>query len=354
MTESRRANVVGVGLIGGSVGMALRAQGWHVSAVDLTLEEAQAAVNAGAADATGLDFEADFSVVATPVGAIAATALELLEKTKGLVTDVGSTKLDINLAVQDPRFVGGHPMAGSEQDGLGGADAELFRGATWVLTPDDETNEEAFARVRAIVRSFGAEVLVLQAKTHDQLVAQVSHVPHLTAAALMVLADESAVEHRALLRLAAGGFRDMTRISAGRPAIWPDICFANKTAIAVTLDRLVAQLTTLKTQIQTSDTDGLLNLLHKAQIARVNLPTGFSYSDSLVEVSIPVKDKPGQIAAVASLATELDVNILDLEMTHSSEGGRGIVILVVDASQVERLNGGLMALGYRPHQRSLS
>lgn len=354
MNTPRRANVVGVGLIGGSVGMALRAQGWHVSAVDLSESEAQAAVDVGAADTTGLDFDAELSVVATPVGAIAVTALELLEATSGLVTDVGSTKLDINRAVHNPRFVGGHPMAGSEQDGLIGAHAEMFRGATWVLTPDDETDEEAFAKVRSIVRSFGAEVLALPARTHDQLVAQVSHVPHLTAAALMVMADESSVEHRALLRLAAGGFRDMTRISAGRPSIWPDICFANKTAISATLDRLIEQLGSLKDQVQSHDAEGLLSLLNKAQVARVNLPTGFSYSDNLVEVSVPVKDQPGQIAAVATMATELDVNILDLEMTHSSEGKGGIVILVVDAEQVERLTGGLMALGYRPHQRSLS
>ena len=282
------------------------------------------------------------------------TVLELLEATTGIVTDVGSTKLDISRAVHNPRYVGGHPMAGSEQDGLSGADGDLFRGATWVLTPDDETDEAAFARVRAVVRSLGAEVLVLAPKTHDRLVAQVSHVPHLTAAALMVLADQSAVENRALLRLAAGGFRDMTRISAGRPSIWPDICLANKTAIAEGLESLIGQLGTLRDQVKSADVEGLLEMLNKAQVARVNLPTGFSSADSLVEFTIPVPDKPGQIAAVATLATELDVNILDLEMSHSSEGGRGVVILVVDAAQEERFSIGLLALGYRPHQRSLS
>ena len=130
-------------------------------------------------------------------------------------------------APRSPGFVGGHPMAGSEQVGIDGADPDLFVGATWVLTPTATTDPDAYARLQSVVTSLGAEVLALPPSSTTRLVAMVSHVPHLTAATLMNLADRAAEEHGALLRLAAGGFRDMTRIAAGQPGIWPDVCAEN-------------------------------------------------------------------------------------------------------------------------------
>ena len=163
-------------------------------------------------------------------------------------------------------------MAGSEQEGVDGAHAELFAGATWVLTPTESTDPEAFARVRAIISSFGAEVIAVPPERHDELVAVVSHVPHLAAAALMGLAATGAEEHAALLRLAAGGFRDMTRIAAGHPGIWPDICVENRDAITAGLDGLVAALTDLRSVVANADRGGLLKTLERARTARINLP----------------------------------------------------------------------------------
>ena len=122
-------------------------------------------------------------------------------------------------------------MAGSELEGLEGADAEMFAGAVWVLTPTALTADADLTRLRSVIASLGAEVVALPPDRHDALVAVVSHVPHLTAATLMGLADQRADEHAALLRLAAGGFRDMTRIASGHPAIWPDICAAKATRL---------------------------------------------------------------------------------------------------------------------------
>src|SRR6266542_2141709 len=139
-----RAVVVGTGLIGGSVGMALRRLGWHVTGRDVELDRVEMALKLGALDAIGHDPEATVTFVATPVRSVAAEALEALATGPGLVTDVGSVKAPIVAAVADPRFVGGHPMAGSEQDGVEGADAGLFQGATWVLTPTSGTDGEAF------------------------------------------------------------------------------------------------------------------------------------------------------------------------------------------------------------------
>lgn len=349
----RRATVVGTGLIGGSVGLALRAQGWTVAAVDADPEVASHAVTVGAADSVGYDDGCELVVIAAPVGAVPDLAREALERTEAVVTDVGSTKGDICTSVQHERFVGGHPMAGSEQDGLAGAHAELFTGATWVVTPVAATAESSLLTVLQVVRSLGAETIVLRPEIHDQLVAQVSHVPHLTAATLMNLAAATSIEHRSLLRLAAGGFRDMTRISAGRPSIWPDICAANAEAIAAGLDELIDALGEMRDRVVKGDRDGILEVLTEARSARVNLPVGYGPADALVELAIPIPDRPGEIAAIANLAAELDVNIFDLEIRHSGEGRQGVMLVVVDEARSERLMGGLMARHYRPTVRSL-
>ncbi|MGH9187530.1 MAG: prephenate dehydrogenase/arogenate dehydrogenase family protein [Acidimicrobiales bacterium] len=351
--SGRRAAVVGTGLIGGSIGLALRQRGWHVTGSDVDPDRADLAHQLGALDAVGVDPQAEVTFVATPVGVVPAVVSGVLASSGGVVTDVGSVKASVVDAVQDPRFVGGHPMAGSEQEGVEGADPDLFAGATWVLTPTATTDPAAYAFVRSVVSSLGAEVVALPPERHDVLVAMVSHVPHLTAATLMRLADERAEEHRALLRLAAGGFRDMTRVAAGHPGIWPDICGENRVAIVEVLDRLIDSLGEMREVVAGNDKDGLLGVLERARAARINLPTRFQRPGDLVEVRVPVPDRPGVLADVTTLATDLDVNIIDLEIAHSTEGQRGVLILVVEAARAERLHGGLVTRGYRPAVRSL-
>ena len=348
-----RANVIGAGLIGGSIGLALKRHGLRVTGNDADPSRADRALALGALDEIGLDDRADITFVAVPVGAIPAEAQRALDCTSGLVTDVGSVKGSITDAIDSPRFVGGHPMAGSEQEGVEGADPDLFEGAVWVLTPTSTTDDSAFASVRSIVSSLGADVVALAPERHDALVAVVSHVPHLTAATLMHLADERAEEHRALLRLAAGGFRDMTRIAAGHPGIWPDICAENRAAIVEMLDRLIAGLGDMRAAVDKEDRDTLLSVLERAHTARRNLPARVAQPDQLSEVRVPVQDRAGVLADVTTLAAELDVSIADLEIAHSSEGERGVLILLVPADRAERLQGGLIARGYRPAVRTL-
>ncbi|MGI8663217.1 MAG: prephenate dehydrogenase/arogenate dehydrogenase family protein [Acidimicrobiales bacterium] len=352
-SASRRANIIGSGLMGGSIGLALRVQGWHVSGTDVEERRALRAVALGAFDTVGVDSEAEITFVAVPVRAVADAAKVALAQTTGLVTDVGSVKASVVAAVADDRFIGGHPMAGSEQEGVDGADATIFTGAVWVLTPTAATGDDAFTAVRAIVSSLGADVVALAPDRHDALVAVVSHVPHLTAATLMALAGERAEEHRAVLRLAAGGFRDMTRIAAGHPGIWPDICAENAPAILDTLDRLIAGLQGMRAVVAEEDRAGLLGLLEQAREARVNLPGRSQLPAELSEVRIPVPDRPGVIAEVATLATELDVNLFDVEVAHSAEGDSGVLIVVVASALVERLQAALVARGYRPSTRAL-
>jgi prephenate dehydrogenase len=348
-----RAEVVGTGLIGGSIGLALRARGWHVTGRDLDEARAARAHELGALDAVGHDPDAELTFVAVPVSAIAAEATRAAAG-GAIVTDVGGVKAPVVRSVSHPRFVGGHPMAGSEQEGVDGADAELFAGATWVLTPTVDTDPEAYARVRSVVSTFGADVVALTPEQHDALVAVVSHVPHLTAATLMGLASERAEEHAALLRLAAGGFRDMTRIASGHPGIWPDICVENRDAIVAALDTLVRALTDMRDLVSVGDRTALLRLLKRARAARVNLPTPAARPEDLVEIRLPVPDRPGVLADVTTLASELGVNILDLEIAHSAEGPRGVLVLVVEAGATELVRTALVARGYRPSARRLA
>lgn len=345
---SRRASVIGAGLIGGSIGLALRMQGWHVTGTDLDTDAEQRAVELGVIDAVGVDPGAAITFVAAPVRSIAAVARRALAETVGAVTDVGSVKASVVAAVDDPRFIGGHPMAGSEQLGVEGSTPTLFQGAAWVLTPVAGTDSDHYATVAAVVRQLGADVVALDPVRHDALVAVVSHVPHLTAAALMSIADERGEEHGALLRLAAGGFRDMTRVAAGTPTIWPDICDENRVAITEVIDRLTDELGRLRSMVTDGRRGDLLEILERAQGARRNLPSRIVHPDELAEVRIPVPDRDGVIAEVSTLASELGINIADIEVAHSTEGDRGVLILLIDTAMADTFRAGLVDRGYRP------
>lgn len=352
-STSRRATVVGLGLIGGSLCVALRERGWLVSGDDQDPQRVTEALERGLIAAAGIDAESQVTFVAVPVTAISLQVQRALDATSGIVTDVGSVKAVVTRTITDPRFIGGHPMAGSELEGLDGADGELFTGAVWVLTPTPTTSDVAFATVANIVNDLGAEVVGLDPVRHDELVAIVSHVPHLTAATLMGVAGSRATEHAALLRLAAGGFRDMTRIASGHPAIWLDICTENRPAIISTLSALIDGLSDMRTAVDTGDRAMILRQLTAARESRANLPSRIKALADLSEVRIPIPDRPGAAAEVFTLAAELGVNIPNFEVVHSVEGDRGIAVVLVETTSVELFRGGLMARGFKPSVQRL-
>ncbi len=347
----QRAMVFGTGLIGGSVGAGLRGRGWHVSGVDAATGVADRAVELGALDDEGVDYGAELVVVATPVHEAAEVIQSILRSDRWnpevIITDVGSVKGTLVATVDHPRFVGGHPMAGSEQVGIEGASGDLFVGATWVLTPTAVTDPDAYAQVRNVLADLGANVVALDPDQHDSLVAVVSHVPHLTAATLMDLAAGVGQDHAALLQLAAGGFRDMTRIAAGQPSIWPDICDDNADAIVRTLDLLIEALVDMRRLVAEHDHDSLLEVLERASAARRVLSEQAPVPEELVEVRIPVPDRKGVFAEIAVLVTELGINIVDLEIAHSVQGNRGVFLVVVDQLSAPTLLATLSGRGYR-------
>jgi prephenate dehydrogenase len=347
-----RAQVVGTGLIGGSLGLALRRRGWVVTGTDVDASHASRALELGALDGVGYDAAADVVFVATPAGSIVDQAQRALGG-GAVVTDVAGVKDAIVAEVAHPRFVGGHPMAGSEQEGVDGADADLFVGATWVLTPTEVTDPGAYALIAGVVGLLGATAVALPPRRHDDLVAMVSHVPHLTATSLMNLAANASVEHGTLLRLAAGGFRDMTRIAAGHPGIWPDICVDNREGILEALDGLTEALAHVRKLVVDGNREGLLTWLESARQARVNLPTAGLPAGESVELRIPVPDRPGVFAEVTTLLGEMGVNIYDMEIAHSVEGDRGVLVLVIAASALGRVRAALNERQFRVSHRRL-
>ena len=342
---ARSANVIGAGLMGGSVGMALRAQGWKVWGSDSRSESVARGMARGAFDSEGFLADAEVTFVCTPVLTVVGLATTALAH-GGIVTDIGSVKSPIVSALSHRRFIGGHPMAGSELDGIDGSDVDMFQGRTWVLTPTTQTDADAYATLHAIVASFGALVVSVDPAHHDRLVATVSHVPHLAAASLMSVAADGAEEHATLLRLAGGGFRDMTRIAAGHPTIWLDICETNRDAIVVGMDDFIDDLGRLRDVVARGDREQLRRLLQRAREARINLPVGAPPAEELVEIRVPIPDRPGFIAEVSTLASELGVNIYDIEISHSAEGG-GVLIAVIAHHATDLLRGGLIARGFR-------
>jgi prephenate dehydrogenase len=304
------------------------------------------AVRRGVLDRAGVDPDAELTFVAVPVIAALDAVQHALKATSGVVTDVGSVKGALCEAIEDERFVGGHPMAGSELEGLDGADAAMFNGAVWVLTPTAATSHVALSTVARAVHQLGAEMVAMSPARHDDTVAVVSHVPHLTAASLMGLAADGADEHAALLRLAAGGFRDMTRIASGHPGIWLDICQQNRAAIVDGLDRLIAGLGEMRAIVDAGDGDALLARLQRARSARSNLPSRISRPEQLAEVRIPIPDRLGAAAEIFTLAAREAVNIASFEVVHLAESNVGVAVVLVDADVAERYRAVLAEHGY--------
>ena len=274
---------MGVGLIGGSVAWGAKRRGLAAQVVGADRDPASLrhALGAGmidvVADAADAVQDADLVVLAVPVGALAGLADELAPRLdpRTVVTDVGSVKRSVveRVGWVIPRFVGGHPMAGGEQSGAAAASPDLFEGATCLVTPTERTDPTALQAVERLWHALGATVVRLDAAVHDEIVAAVSHLPHLAAYALVNTAAGSDPSGRAL-SFAAGGFRDMTRIAASSPELWRDICLMNRAPLLDALARYTAAVGRLRDLIEKGDGPGLLDEFTRARDVRRSLREG--------------------------------------------------------------------------------
>jgi prephenate dehydrogenase len=287
--EYETVALIGMGLIGGSLGLALRERrlARRVVAVARRPETVQQALELGAADEGSSDFEAgvagaDLVVLCTPVLTMPALVEQLAPHLKAgaVVTDVGSTKAVLVRELPrrlGPRnlYLGGHPMAGSEKTGVEAARADLFEGACYLLTPTSETPPEAVDRLARWVERLGARPMCMEPEAHDRAVASISHLPHVAAAALAaaVGSDNPAAgaERESLRQLVAGGFRSTTRIAASSPEMWRDICLTNREAVLEALRQYETELALFGRALEEADGAGLLRAFERARRARLEL-----------------------------------------------------------------------------------
>ncbi len=350
MPAPLRVAIFGLGLIGGSLGLALKRLDPppDISGYDVDQLTMAAALAAGAVDRTVEDVRAgcsgaDFIFIATPLNVIPEVIKDIAGavEPKTIVTDVGSTKKTIVETAMEAlsapaNFIGGHPMAGSELGGFESATALLFKEAVYVLTPTSMTSPEAFQGLHALLTRLGARVMALSVEKHDEVVAAVSHLPHVLAAALVnhVATVEEGVENRLLF--AAGGFRDTTRIAGSNPDLWVDICLDNREAIMVSIDKFLDVLMAARGHIERSDGDGLRTLLASAKERRLSMSIGEATPVSLREVDVVVSDRPGTISEITRTFGQLGLNIEDIRIVHLS-GDRGVIKLMVsDDPQFDR------------------
>ena len=364
--------MIGLGLVGGSVAAAAKRAGVRrVRAVDPDPATLGFAVAEGIADeALGPDAAeaagwltgdaADLIVLGTPVAATVAW-LERLAACgfSGVVTDVSSTKRAVTEAAGTVggayRFVGGHPMAGSERSGVTAASRTLFDGVYYILTPTTTTDMDAYRKVHAFVTSLGARVVSVDAAAHDEAVAIVSHVPHVAAAALVELANRRAEEAGAdLLRLAAGGFKDMTRIAAGSPDLWSGICLDNAEAVIAGIDGLEAVLEDFRRAVASRDTAAVHAWLAGAADVRRALPAQWVPATArLRELTVPVSDQPGVVGIVTTAVSRAGCNIEDIEIDHQSEDRAELRLVLTDEGDAQALLTDLGARGFSPLLRAL-
>jgi prephenate dehydrogenase len=345
-------SIVGLGLIGGSLALALRRSGFTGRILGVSRKETCAeASRLGAVD-EGFAYEeiveaacrSDLVVLASPIGVI-IEHLRILgasgsRLSPGLVvTDVGSTKREILRAAREslPRgalFIGGHPLAGSEQRGIQAADPFLFQNAYYVLTPAPGVPAEAAARLGSFLGGTGARVVVLTAEDHDRIAATISHLPQLLAVSLVRFLDDLEENREHGLRLAAGGFRDMTRIASSSYSVWRDILATNRDVVSRVLERFLERT---RRSLEALEPGALEEEFESAARTRAEIPRdtkGFLHR--LWDVLVVVEDRPGMIAEIAAPLSARGINIKDIEVLKVREGEAGTLRLAFSSQEEAR------------------
>ncbi len=360
MTSPERVAVIGTGLVGTSIALAALRGGSRVSGFDtdpdvLTRAAGQAGFEA-ASSLAECARGADLVFVCTPIPTIPSLVAEaLVEAPRAVVTDAGSVKAHVVAEVQAlaapenvSRFVGGHPMGGSERSGPDAASASVLDGIVWVLTPTEGTDEGAVARLEGWVSLVGSRPVRMDPGRHDRLVAMVSHLPQVASTVLMGLAAREEAGEPEILLLAAGGFRDLTRLAASSPALWSDILLANREALARAIDLYVERLAEMRDLVSDGRAAAVERAFAEAKAARLTLSAKPQVKAGIAVIQVPVPDRPGALAELTATLGERGVNIEDLQIVHSPEGGRGTVHLTVASSAAGAASQALAERDFEP------
>lgn len=347
--------VVGTGLLGTSVGLALARAGLEVLLTDVSSEHVRTASGLGAGRPRTADDRPQLVVVAVPpdlLGAVISDALEATAGTDAVVTDVGSVKtrplVELTGHPEIDRYVGGHPMAGSERSGPLAASAALFDGRPWAISPHADARQDAVALVTALAERCGAVPVVLEPGEHDRAVARISHVPHLMAALVAGRLADAPGDH---LALSGQGVRDVTRVAGGDPTLYGQIVSANAGAVLDLLAEVRARLEEVIGALAVGDREVLEALLAEGVAGTRAIPGkhgGPVRPTRTVFVSVP--DHPGELARLFADAGEAGVNIEDVRIDHDPGRPVGLVELVVAETSADHLLGSLESRGWVTHR----
>ncbi|MCM1040272.1 MAG: prephenate dehydrogenase [Ruminococcus sp.] len=328
---------IGLGLIGGSLAKAIHrktpeayliAYDTNAAALELAVKEGvikEACAQIGAAFA-----RCDYIFLCAPVSHNDEnlTALKKHISPEAVLTDVGSVKTGIHEHIAsmglEAQFIGGHPMTGSERFGYVNSKASLFENAYYILTPTDKIPTEKIAACQTLVQTIGAIPLVLPYRQHDHVTAAISHLPHVIAASLVNLVKHADSREGVMKMIAAGGFKDITRIASSSPTMWQQICLTNTENISVLLEQYIKDLTDFKQKLDAKDTDSLYRFFDEARAYResfIDASSGPIKTEYVLTVDIA--DKPGAIAAIASLLAMHDVSIKNIGINHNRELAEG-------------------------------
>jgi prephenate dehydrogenase len=355
-----RIAVIGVGLIGGSVALAARQRleasvvGYDPDAAALEVALARGVLDASADSIEDAVAGAEAVFVAAPVGLLPALVAEVLVAAPAqcVISDVGSTKQQLRGAQADMRFVGGHPLAGAETAGVAHARADLFDGATWYLTPAISTDGILYERLHRLISGLGAKPVAIEADAHDAMMAAVSHLPHVLANVLV--AEAAAVLRSQGERLPATGpsFRDATRVAGANSGIWTDIYLANRSALIAQIDAVALRLAAVRADLAAGDGTAVSAWNDAAAEDRRTLLEAQLAGGELIELRVPVPNRPGVVAQITLELSRAGVNIADLALYPAPDMSEGVVALWVTGSgaaeKAERVLAAMDLAVYRP------
>ena len=343
-----RIAVLGVGLIGGSIGLAARERadaevvGWGPRQATLDAALELGAINriAGSVEEAVEGTDAVFACAPVELLPDLVRAALAAAPRDCVVTDAGSTKRALVDAIDDERFVGGHPVAGAETAGVANARADLFEGAAWYLTPRADTSGILFERLHRLIASFGARPSAIDAQTHDRMLAAVSHLPHVLANVLVSQAASAVAEGEPLPRTGPS-FRDVTRVAGANSDIWTGIYLTNRDAIAYEVDAVIDRLREVAESLRSADGDALRVWNDAARDDRRQLLEADLQGDSVHELRLSVPNRPGIVAQVALALGKAGVNIADMALSPAPDMRSGSMTLWIagagDADRAKRL-----------------
>lgn len=337
----KKIGFIGLGLIGGSIAKRLKsidntltliAISGHASTLEAAYNEGLIANSTSCALSDFYD--CDYIFLCTPV----QQNLTYLHQLRGhvsehcIITDVGSVKSDIHREVtalgMEKQFIGGHPMAGSEKTGLANAKESLLENAYYIITPTARTADAALADFRELVVALGAIPLVLDYELHDYATAAISHLPHIIAYNLVNLVRESDDAGETMKTIAAGGFKDITRIASSSPVMWENICRSNREPLLKLIDAFIERMQTTRSAIQSTDSTALIDAFTAAKDYRDSIHVSHGgVLTPVYEIYIDLVDEAGEIATIATILASNRLSIKNIGIIHNREFENGVLRL---------------------------